>query len=160
MFLRGKTAASGTTQYLGWRTSTLNRDDEPLDPRTVGYPATDAFLEDRALEPEQWSATNADLGLYSTPSYMLEVEVRKATDRCVGLRVSNDLARDLAGAVTTPLEACARARLENGEVVWQRFDGDRKDVSVAFQVGARESLDVTVRCTPRLGRVSKPLIPR
>lgn len=148
LFVEATTAASGTTQYWGWRTATLNREGDPLDPRTIGYPATDAFLEARALEPDRWSATNADLGLYSTPSYLLDAEVVKSTPRCVRIRVENGLGRDFHGAVTVPLAACAGARVENADVVWQRFQDDWKDVRVAFTVPAGETLEVTVRCTP------------
>ena len=143
------TTASGTGQYWGWRTTTLNREGEPLDPRSFGYPATDEFLGERALQPELWSATNADLGLYSTPSYRFDAEVVTATDRCVAIRIDSDLARPLTGAATLPLSGCAGARVENAEVVWRRVDGDAQDIRVAFDVPAGGTLEVTAGCTSR-----------
>ena len=143
--MEATTAASGTSQYWGWRTATLNREGEPLDPRTFGYPATDEFLEERALQPDLWSDDNADLRLHSTPSYLVDAEVVTATDRCVTIRIDSDLARPLTGAATLPLSTCAGARVENAEVVWRR----RQDVRVAFGVPAGGTLEVTVRCTSR-----------
>ena len=151
LFVEATTAASGTSQYWGWRTATLNREGRPLDPRRFGYPVTDGFLAERALEPGLWSDENADLGLYSTPSYLLDAEVVTATDRCVTIRIESELARPLEGAVTLPLAACAGARVENADVVWRRFDGDTQDVRIAFEVRPGETLDVTARCTSREG---------
>ena len=149
--MEATTAAPGTTQYWGWRTATLNREGRPLDLRSFGYPVTDGFLAERALEPGLWSDENADLGLYSTPSYLLDAEVVTATDRCVTIRIESELARSLEGAVTLPLAACAGARVENADVAWRRFDGDTQDVRVAFEVRPGETLDVTARCTSREG---------
>jgi 3',5'-cyclic AMP phosphodiesterase CpdA len=149
LFVEATTAASGTSQYWGWRTATLNREGKPLDPRTFGYPATDEFLEERALQPELWSDDNADLGLYSTPSYLVDAEVVTATDRCVTIRIDSDLARPLTGAATLPLSGCAGARVENAEVVWRRVDGDAQDIRVAFEVPAGGTLEVTARCTSK-----------
>ena len=42
-----------------------------VDKEALGYPATNQFLDGRALEP--------DLGLYSTPSYLLNAEVVRAS---------------------------------------------------------------------------------
>ena len=146
LFVEATTAASGTTQYWGWRTVTARRDGGSLDPRTFGYPATEDFLADRPLEPDRWSATNADLGLYSTPSYRLDAETVTATDRCRRVRIDNGLARKFAGAATLPLAARSGVRVDGGDLVWRRVDGDRQDVRVAYEVPAGESLVVTARC--------------
>lgn len=72
LFVEPTTAASGTTQYWGWRVVSLSLDrtraaGDRVDPEAMGYPATNEFLDGRALEPDRWRETNADLGLYSTP---------------------------------------------------------------------------------------------
>ena len=154
LFVEATTAASGTTQYWGWRTVAVGRDGGSLDPRTFGYPATEDFLADRPLEPDRWSAENADLGLYSTPSYRLDAETVTATDRCRRVRIDNGLAWEFAGAATLPLAACPGVRVDGGDLVWRRVDGDRQDVRVAYEVPAGESLVVTARCVsdPAAGR--------
>lgn len=154
LFVEATTAASGTTQYWGWRTVPLPRDGGRVDPTTFGYPATDAFLDDRALQPDRWSAENADLGLYSTPSYLFDAAfVERSGERTV-VRLENGLAREFEGVVTLPLDACRGVRVEGGQKVWQRTDGDRQDVRVAFSVPAGQSHDVTVECVSdsRAGR--------
>ena len=149
LFLEATTAASGTTQYWGWRTVPLGRDGAAVDPTRFGYPATDAFLEERALDPDLWSARNADLGLYSTPSYLVNAAVVESGPERVTVRITNGLAREFAGAVTVPLRACRGVRVENGSKRWQRSDGDRQDVRVGFEVDPGESLDVTAVCVSR-----------
>ena len=143
LFLEATTAASGTTQYWGWRTVPLGRDGGRVDPTRFGYPATDEFLAERALEPDLWSAANADLGLYSTPSYRLDARVVEADPQRVTVRIWNDLHRDFAGEVTIPLRARRGVRVRNGSKLWQRSDGDWQDVRVAFEVESGKSLDVT-----------------
>ncbi|MFT4885368.1 MAG: 3',5'-cyclic AMP phosphodiesterase CpdA [Natronomonas sp.] len=146
LFVEATTAASGTTQYWGWRTVPLTRDGSRVDPREFGYPATETFLNERALEPDLWSATNADLGLYSTPSYRFDASfVERSPERTV-VRLENDLAREFEGAVTVPLGACPGVRVDGGEKRWQRIDGDRQDVRVTFSVPAGEIHDVIVTC--------------
>lgn len=149
LFLEATTAASGTTQYWGWRVAQLDREGSALDPREFGYPATDAFLDERALQPDRWSALNADLGLYSTPSYLLEWEVLEASRDRFRLRLDNGLARDFAGAVTVPLGSCRGVRVRNGEKRWQRHQGDWQDVRVGFEVAAGESLELVAECVSR-----------
>jgi hypothetical protein len=149
LFLEATTAASGTTQYWGWRTVPLGRDGGRVDPRRFGYPATDSFLQSRALEPGLWDATNADLGLYSTPSYRFDASVLENTPERVTVRIANDLHRSFAGEVTIPLEACRGVRVENGSKRWQRSDGEWQDVRVAFEAAAGETTDVTAECVSR-----------
>lgn len=149
LFVEATTAASGTTQYWGWRTVPLGRNGERLDPRRFGYPATDEFLEDRALQPQLWSADNADLGLYSTPSYRLDAEMLEATRDRARIQITNDLARAFSGEVTLPLGDCRGVRVQNGEKLWQRSDGDTQDVRIAFEIPAGETLDVTAECVSR-----------
>lgn len=144
LFVEATTAASGTTQYWGWRTVPISLDGGRVDPTAFGYPATDAFLEERALEPARWSAENAGLGLYSTPSYLLDASVVERSGDRTTVRIDNDLAREFAGAVTLPLDAARGARVEGGEKRWQRTDGDRQDVRIAFSVPAGSTHDVTV----------------
>ena len=76
LFVEATTAASGTTQYWGWRVVSPSLDrtraaGDRVDKEVLGYPATNQFLDGRALEP--------DLGLYSTPSYLLNAEVVRAS---------------------------------------------------------------------------------
>jgi len=146
LFVEATTAASGTTQYWGWRTVDLDREGSPLDPTEFGYPATDEFLAERALQPSLWSARNADLGLYSTPSYRLNAETVEVGRDRTAVRIDNDLARVFDGEVTLPVGACRGVRVENGEKVWQRTDGARQDVRVAFDVPAGGSVTVAVEC--------------
>ncbi|MFT4884483.1 MAG: hypothetical protein ACI8U4_001999, partial [Natronomonas sp.] len=146
LFVEATTAASGTTEYWGWRTVPLSRDGSRVDPRDFGYPATDAFLNERALDPELWSAENADLGLYSTPSYLFGAEFVERTGERTTVRLENHLAREFDGAVTLPLDAARGVRVKGGKKRWQRTDGDRQDVRVAFSVPAGESHEVAIEC--------------
>ena len=149
LFVEATTAASGTTQYWGWRTVPLGLDGAAVDPTTFGYPASDEFLEERAMDPDLWAAENADLGLYSTPSYLLEAEVLEATRERVAVRVHSDLARRLAGEVTLPLGACNGVRVDGGERRWRRLGEDWQDVRVAFEVPAGGTVDVSAECVSR-----------
>jgi hypothetical protein len=152
LFVEATTAASGTTQYWGWRTVPLDLDTGTVDPREFGYPATDAFLEDRALQPDLWSDRNADLGLYSTPSYLFDSEILEAARERVVIRIHNDLARSFAGAVTLPLGECRGVHVQNGEMQWRRVGDEWQDVRVAFDVPAGETLDVSARCVSKAPR--------
>lgn len=149
LFVEATTSASGTSLYWGWRTVPLARDGSRLDPRRFGYPVSEQFLEERALQPELWTAENADLGLYSTPSYLLDAEFVERNDDRSAVRIDNGLAREVEGAVTLPLRACRGVRVRNGKKRWQRSDGDRQDVRVWFSVPAEQSLVVAAECVSR-----------
>lgn len=149
LFLEATTAASGTTEYWGWRTVSLTRDGSRVDPTQFGYPVTDEFLADRALEPDQWSAANADLGLYSTPSYRVDARVVEASPERVTVRITNDLHREFDGAVTIPLRARRGVRVRNGVERWQRLDGDWQDVRIAFSVDPGNSVDLTAEAVSK-----------
>ena len=76
LFVEATTAASCTTLWWGWRVVSLSLDRTPAAGdrghiEALGYPATNEFLDGRALEP--------DLGLFSTPSSLLNAEVVRAT---------------------------------------------------------------------------------
>ena len=66
------------------------------------------------------------------PSYRLDAETVTATDRCRRVRIHSGLAREFAGAATLPLAACPGVRVDGGDLVWRRVDGDRQDVRVAY----------------------------
>jgi hypothetical protein len=104
-------AASSTSQYWGRRIAAPNGEGEPPDPRVLTIRPR-RVLEERAPQPDLRSVTNADPGLYSTPSYHLDAEVVTATDRCVAIRIDSDLARPVIGTATLPLSTRAGARRE------------------------------------------------
>jgi hypothetical protein len=144
LYVEATTAASGTTQYWGWRTVPLARDR--LDPTEFGYPVTETFLDDRALDPSLWTTENADLGLYSTPSYLLETETQEATGERVVVDIDSGLERDFSGAVTLPLDDCPAVRVRGGRKLWRRRGETSQDVRVAFEVPAGDSVTVTAEC--------------
>jgi hypothetical protein len=81
LFVSTTTAASGLVGedwglggYWGWRLATLERrPDGGYDPVSFGYPATPEFLAERAAVPGNWNADHAEYGVFSYPSYDLDL---------------------------------------------------------------------------------------
>lgn len=145
LFVEATTAGSHTGQYWGWRTIQVGTDG--VDPAPYGYPASESFLEAHA--GDGWTTDEVHLGLYSTPSYRFDVELLELERHRVAVRLENELARTVEGALTLPLGACNGIRVEGGRQQWRRSDGDRQDVRVAFDVPAESTHTVAVECVSR-----------
>ncbi len=142
----------GLGGYWGWRLLHLApRDaDGGFDPVDFGYPATDAFLQQRAERPEHWTEAHAEFGVFSYPSFELDQEVLEGNNGrspTASLRVSSGLLVDLeinprltvAAAENQPLEAVG------GAVTHVRYGNGLADVRVKALVPASGETTVTVR---------------
>ena len=111
-----------------------------------GYPATEEFLADRAVYPDSWNADHSEVGLYSHPSYRLSVETVTDTGTESAVRIENDLATPVSGAVVLSVEDCDGLAVEGGSREWTRTDGDVTECKVAYEVSADDETTVRVRC--------------
>ena len=140
------TTMSGTGEYWGWRPFTLDTSATGLDPGDFGYPATQSFLEERAVNPANWNPDHSSVGLYSHPSYRLSVSRPTETDGEAVIEVQNDLATPVEGAVYQTLSDCPAVLVTGGDLVWRRRTGDRQEVKVAVEVPAESTRTVRLVC--------------
>ena len=147
LYVEATTAASGTSQYWGWRPVSIDTSAESLDPRTLGYPADEAFIEDAALDPDSWPVEHAPLGRYSHPSFALDAERLDTDGDTAGVCVRNDLKSPQSGTLLLSVPDAAGVDVDGGELVWRRRGEDTQDVTVAYDVDAES--DHEIRVIPR-----------
>ena len=159
LFVTTTTAASqvigdgawGLGGYWGWRLARLQPQPAGgFDPVDFGYPATEAFLQQRAERPENWTAEHAKFGLFSYPSYELDQEIvwgNDGTSASAELRVTSRLLADLeiVPRLTIAIADGQPVEAEGGEVVKVRYGGGKADVWVNACVPAQQQLDIRVR---------------
>ena len=141
------TTQSSTGEYWGWRPLTVDAGSSHLDPAGFGYPWSEEgeeALDDRAVDPETWTASQDEVGLYSHPSYRVAVERDEETDDRAVVRVHNDLAVPLPGGLQQTLADSPGLRVENAEVEWRRHADDEQEVKVAFTAPANDTLEIVL----------------
>jgi hypothetical protein len=148
LYVNCTTSASSTGQYWGYRPLSV---DTPSGDVTIasdeyGYPATDEFLQDRAVNPDGWNPDHSEVGLYSHPSYRLDVEPVTDSGTTSAVRVRNDLATPVSGAVVLSLDACDGLTVEGGSREWTRTDDGVTEVKVAYEVPADGETTVRAEC--------------
>jgi hypothetical protein len=150
LYVNCTTSASSTGQYWGWRPLSRRRStgEVTINDDEFGYAATEAFLEDRAVNPDSWNPDHSEVGLYSHPSYLLEVDREEAGDS-TSVEITNDLANPFSGAVVLSIDDCEGVTVTGGKPVWTRSDGSTTDVKVSFDVPSGGSRTVTVECRSR-----------
>lgn len=165
LFVETTTVSSETGEYWGWRMFPLDRNSGywsyyngyqrgGVDPSDLGYPMTDGELqnlEDAQPIPDHFhgnvNSDVVDVGYYSTPSYLLDVNTVTDKPTQVTYRVENNSEVGVSGTITATLETCGYVSTTNGDKKWTRTDTDaeRTDVSVSYSVGANSSKEVTAR---------------
>ena len=148
LYVNCTTSASSTGQYWGWRPLSVDTvsGDVTLASDEYGYPATEEFLADRAVYPDSWNPDHSEVGLYSHPSYRLSVETVTDTGTESAVRIENDLATPVSGAVVLSVEDCDGLAVEGGSREWTRTDGDVTELKVAYEVSADDETTIRVRC--------------
>lgn len=148
LYVNCTTTASSTGQYWGWRPVSMHTatGEVTIDAEAYGYPATEEFLAERAVNPDAWNPDHSEVGLYSHPSYMLAVDVVESTAASASARVDNDLAVPVSGAVVLSVGDCAGVTVDGGSREWTRSDGETTDVKVGFEVPAEDSVTLSVDC--------------
>lgn len=163
LFVETTTVSSESGEYWGWRSFNLNRQSGywsyyngyqrgGVDPDVMGYPMTAGELEDlediQPIPDHFHGSVNQDIvdvGYYSTPSYLLNVE--KVTDNStkVEYRVENNLAVDVSGTIIQSLETCDYVSVSGGDKNWTRThkSADRTDVSISYSVSAGQTKTVS-----------------
>lgn len=147
LFVDATTAGSETGQYWGWRVYDVG--GSRIDPSEFGYQPSDpgAFLEDRAVDEDEWPPEHAALGRYSHPTFAFDVERVETDDDGVAVRAVNDLESDRSGTLLLSVEFDGRPTVDGGELLWRRTDASGvQDLAVAYDV-APESEQV-VRVEP------------
>lgn len=165
LFVTTTTAASALTGstwgqggWWGFRYGALNWTGAGLDPAPLGYPATEAFLEEHAERPERWNASHAAHGLFSYPTFRLNETLDGPNDgsrRSVTANLESDLLTPERVVVRLAVDAGEPEDVEvtGGEVLKARSDGDATDVWVEARLDAGEARAVTARAT---GDVASP----
>lgn len=163
LFVKTTTVSSSTSDYWGWRMVEMNRNNGyyswwngyqrgGIDPSILSYPMTASHL-DAAVNNQTLSWLSgqtidqelSDLGLYSAPAYMLDVDVE--TDRATRetYSVENNLATSASGELLFSLNTCSSVSVTNGDKLWTRTDknAERTDVKVGYSVDAGQTVQVT-----------------
>lgn len=138
------TTQSSTGEYWGWRPLRVDASgDGPggahLDPGEFGYPWSvegEAALAERAVDADAWTADQDVVGLYSHPSYRLDVSTVTDTADRVELEVTNDLVVEVDGGVLVTLADSPGLHVEGAEIEWRRHAGDRQTAKLAFEAPA------------------------
>ena len=148
LYVNCTTSASSTGQYWGFRPLSVDTGsgDVAIATEEYGYPATDEFLADRAVYPDSWNPDHSEVGLYSHPSYLLDTETVTDTDAETAVRIRNDLATPVSGAVVLSLSACDGVTVTGGSREWTRTDGSVTEVKVAYAVPAESERTVRAEC--------------
>lgn len=142
LFVDTTTTSSSTNQYFGWRL--VNLTEHPgLEPgyqmEHMGYDANRSLVENHTRNPSFWNEDHADLGLFSTPSYFLDISIQGPNDGTSdSVEVSIDSKLDEAYSLVVPIALQgADYDLVRGEsVVWHRTDGGTQDLGVAVTIPA------------------------
>ncbi|MFB6345196.1 MAG: metallophosphoesterase [bacterium] len=163
LFVKTTTVSSSTGDYWGWRMVEMNRNDGyyswwygyqrgGIDPSIMSYPMTKSH-RNQAVKNQTLSWLTGqtidqelrDLGLYSSPSYMLDVQ--KVTDNATRetFSVENNLKTPASGELIMSLNTCSSISVTNGDKIWTREDKDaeRTDVKVGYSVDAGQTIEIT-----------------
>jgi len=150
----------GLGGYWGWRLANLIPRDAAggLDPADFGYPATDAFLQQHAERPENWTAEHAQFGLFSYPSFQLDQEVLAGNDGAAAsaeLRLTSRLLAELDVVPRLSVTAAEGQAFEavGGEVLAVRYGNGLADVWIKARVPAEGQLDLKLQPISAAGRV-------
>lgn len=155
VFFTTTTAASGLKGpdwgqggYWGYRYGTLAWQDGGLDPVTLGYPATEAFLERHAERPDRWNADHAAYGQFSYPSFFLNRTLEGPNDgtaASVTMHLSNDLAttEQLVARLSVDAGDADQVAVTGGDVVQARSDGEHTDVWVEVTLAPGQDATLT-----------------
>ncbi|MFW5963830.1 MAG: metallophosphoesterase family protein [Natronomonas sp.] len=151
LYVNCTTTASSTGQYWGWRPLSVDTrtGEVTIDAGEFGYEATESFLRDRAVNPDSWNPDHSEVGLYSHPSYLLDIETVTDTATETAVRIDSDLATPISGAVVLSVDACDGVTVAGGTREWLRGDADGTEVKVAFELPPADTKTVSVRCRPR-----------
>jgi hypothetical protein len=136
VFVNTTTAASGLKgpdwglgSYWGYRLADLAWEDG-YDPNRFGYPATEEFLAAHAERPENYNADHAPLGVFSYPSYFLDVKIDDDAGPATLVRVTSRLLVDLPVVVPVSMDAADTDVVvaEGADLLRRRTSGRRTDV--------------------------------
>jgi hypothetical protein len=139
LYVNVASTMSSTAEYWGWRQFSYPTDTTGLDPLAFQYDMTDAFLRERAVNPDAWAPEQDAVGLFSTPSYLLDVVRAGSANSPDGRRITitNEQTEPRSGALRVSTTADDPA-VDGGEVLWRRDAGNRTDLKIAFDVAAPE----------------------
>ncbi|MDX1611982.1 MAG: metallophosphoesterase, partial [Candidatus Thermoplasmatota archaeon] len=77
LYVETTTTASDTTSYFGYRPVTWHTSEQAfpdgalgIPPFEMGYPMTRELLDEIANDPDRWNPDHAELGLFSTPTFL------------------------------------------------------------------------------------------
>lgn len=149
LYVNTTTAASGTGQYWGWRPLSVDTESSTvtIDSDNYGYPMTQEFLDDRAVNPGNWNPDQDEVGLYSHPSYLFAVD-STGSGQHMEIQIQNGLATPVEGALLQSMDACPGVAVDGGDIVWRRHGNDRQVVKVAFSVDGESEHSITLACRP------------
>lgn len=149
LFVDTTTASSSTNEYFGWRLVDLTpQDGAPgYELEAFGYPVDRAFLDEHANDPSFWNETHDALGLYSTPSFQLNLTLESGGPDAPEARatVRSDLAEAYEAVVPLTLDAGPLELVSGDGIAWQRTDGDVQDVGVAVTIPAEGQATAAVQ---------------
>lgn len=145
LYVNVASTMSSTGEYWGYRQFDYDTTAGGLDPERFRYPIEQPFLDKRAVNPGRWDAAQSEVGLFSTPSYLLSVESEGSANSPNGrtVTVTNDQTVAREGAVTVSTTA-ENPTVEGGEVVWRRDADPQTDLKVAFTAPERGETSFTV----------------
>lgn len=148
LYVNVASTMSSTSEYWGWRQFDYDTTADGLDPTRFRYPMDREFLDERAVSPGRWDPDQDAVGLFSTPSYLLDVTRQGSANSPDGgtVTIANDQTVDRSGAVLVSTTA-ENPTVEGGEVRWRRDAGQRTDLKVAFDVDADSETAFTVNGT-------------
>lgn len=140
------TTQSSTGQYWGLRSFRYDPAAAGFDPTWMRYPTSRKFLDQRAVNPDAWNAEHDEVGLFSTPTYLLSVERKGSANAPTGrqITVTNDHPVPLTGAVLASVSDPEPA-VEGAEVVWSRTEGRQTDLKLAVDVSAVGETTIVIR---------------
>jgi 3',5'-cyclic AMP phosphodiesterase CpdA len=148
LYVNVASTMSSTSEYWGWRQFDYDTTADGLDPIRFQYPMDREFLDGRAVSPGRWDHDQDEVGLFSTPSYLLDVTRRGSANSPDGrtVTITNDQTVDRSGAVVVSTTA-HNPSVESGEVRWRRDAGQRTDLKIGFDVDAGSGTAFTVKGT-------------
>jgi hypothetical protein len=149
LYVNVASTMSSTSEYWGWRQFDYDTTADGLDPIGFRYPMDREFLDERAVSPGHWDPDQDEVGLFSTPSYLLDVTRQGSANSPDGrtVTITNDQAVDRSGAVLVSTTT-SNPTVEGGEVRWRRDAGRRTDLKIGFEVPADGETTITVNGTP------------
>jgi len=148
LFVSTTTAASGLEGYYwglggywGWRLADLSPEPNGgYDPEGFGYPASEEFLSNHAMRPENWNAGHSEYGVFAYPSSHLEsenVEGNNGVSSNAAVKVSSELAADIEVTVRLSLpDNGGQPTASAGNLMRVRRDGQSMDVWIQRTIPA------------------------